>query len=126
MYLLLDSTFVIDVLRGDAAARQRLARIFADGDDPYVNEIVVCEVRAGLLDKDVPGFEQTLRSIAFVQPPSSAAVNAGKWRSEARRRGRVLTLGDALIAAAGDSLNATVLTRNVRDFSQTPVRVESY
>ena len=126
MYLLLDSTFVIDLLRGDSAARQRMAKIFADGDEPYVNEIVVCEVRAGLLAKDVPGFESRLRSVAFAQPGPPAALAAGKWRAEARGKGRVLSLGDALIAAAADGLGATVLTRNVRDFSLTPVRVESY
>ncbi|MEP7158302.1 MAG: PIN domain-containing protein, partial [Chloroflexota bacterium] len=106
--------------------RQRMARIFEDGDEPYVNEIVVCEVRAGLLAKDVPGFDSTLRSVAFVQPGPPAALAAGKWRAEARNRGRVLSLGDALIAAAAHSLEAAVLTRNVRDFSLAPVPVETY
>jgi len=126
VYLLLDSTFVIDLLRGDQAAVTRMERIFEDGDEPHVNEIVACEVRAGLLDRDVPAFEGMLRSVAFVQPGPAAALTAGRWRAESRRRGRVLSLADALIAAAGDSLPAIVLTRNVRDFSLTPVRVESY
>jgi predicted nucleic acid-binding protein len=38
----------------------------------------------------------------------------------------VLSLADALIAAAANNADAIVLTRNVRDFSLTPVRVESY
>ncbi len=33
---------------------------------------------------------------------------------------------DALIAAMAFDLDAVVLTRNVRDFELTPVRVETY
>ena len=33
---------------------------------------------------------------------------------------------DALIAAAAESLDAVLLTRNLRDFARTPVRVETY
>lgn len=126
MRLLLDSTFVIDLIRGDREAHDRMAKIFADGDEPYVNEIVVCEVRTGLLPKDVPGFERLLQPIAFIQPAAAGALAAGAWRAEARTMGRVLSLGDSLIAAAAHGLGALVLTRNVRDFVLTPVRVESY
>jgi predicted nucleic acid-binding protein len=37
-----------------------------------------------------------------------------------------LSLPDALIAAAAHAVEATILTRNVRDFSLTPVHVEAY
>jgi predicted nucleic acid-binding protein len=37
-----------------------------------------------------------------------------------------LSLEDALIAAAAEAAEATVLTRNVRDFALTPARVETY
>ena len=45
---LLDTTFVIDHLRGDSAAAVLMARLFADGDQLMVNEIVVCEAATGL------------------------------------------------------------------------------
>ncbi len=51
---------------------------------------------------------------------------AGSWREVARSRGRHLSLADALIAAAAHDADAAVLTRNVRDFALTPVRVETY
>ncbi len=44
-------------------------------------------------------------------------------RRPAARQG--LSLPDALIAAAAED-DAIVLTRNVRDFALTPVRVETY
>ena len=126
MYLLLDSTIVIDFLRGVPEATARVAQIFADGDQPMVNEIVVCEVRAGLNAPDIAGFEALLEPTEFIQPGPDAALRAGQWRAELRARGRVLSLGDSLVAAAAEAADATVVTRNVRDFSLTPVRLESY
>jgi predicted nucleic acid-binding protein len=124
--LLLDSTFVIDHLRGVQEAEARFARLFADGDEPVVNEIVVCEVRTGLRDADLPQLTALLRPTEFVQPGPVSAILAGQWRAEARARGHHLSLADSLIAAAAEAADAAVLTRNVRDFAQTPIRVETY
>jgi predicted nucleic acid-binding protein len=126
MRYVLDTTFLIDYLRDDPIAVARYAQFFAEGDEVLVNEIVVCETRAGLPDTGVLAFEELLEPTECVQPGPSSAMKAGQWRVEARRRGYVLSLADALIAAAAEASDATVLTRNVRDFSLTPVRVESY
>jgi predicted nucleic acid-binding protein len=126
MRLLIDSTFVIDYLNGVPAARARWQATWADGDEPVVNEIVVCEVRTGTRDRDVPDLDAFLEPIEFVQPGPEHALLAGRWRAEARAMGRALSLADALIAAAAEATDAAVLTRNIRDFALTPVRVETY
>lgn len=126
MQLVLDSTFVIDVLRGEPDAVRRLRRIFEEGDDPIVTDVVVCEVRVGLLANAERHLDAFLEPIEFVQPGVEAAMTAGRWRAELRRTGRTLSLGDALIAASADALGARVVTRNVRDFALTPVPVETY
>lgn len=126
MRLVVDSAFVIDYLRGLPEAHGRWATVFAEGDEPIVNEIVVCEVRAGLLARDEGRLAAFLEPVEFVQPGPESALSAGRWRAEARARGRSLSLADALIAAAAQASDAAVLTRNVRDFSLTPVRIETY
>lgn len=126
MRYLLDTTFVIDLLRAEPAAVNRFARLFEDGDEPFVNDVVLCELAVGLVDASDPGFRAFVRATAFVQPPPEAAVEAGVWRRDARREGRTLGLADALIAAASVSLGATLIARNRRDFELTPVAVESY
>jgi predicted nucleic acid-binding protein len=123
---LLDATFLIDYLRNEPNAVERFDRFFVDGDDVLVNEIAVCETRYGLRPAQVVEFEAMLRPIEFVQPGPDAALAAGRWRAEALGRGMMLSLADGLIAAAADATDATVLTRNARDFSLTPARVESY
>jgi predicted nucleic acid-binding protein len=126
MRYLIDTTFVIDHIRGDSGARQRMARAAEVGDELFVNEVVVAEAWAGAHHDDDPDLEALLRFLEFVQPGPDIARAAGRWRAHARSRGWTLSMTDALIAAAADSLDAVLLTRNLRDFALTPVRVETY
>ena len=130
MYLILDSTFVIDHLRGvPAALAARWRRMFEEDDQPVVTEIVVSEVRTGLrLGQTRPTID---RAAAF----RPSIVHAGPRDGRAGRRvaRRAVSAGarsdtgpDALIAAAAFDLEAVVVTRNVRDFALTPVRVVTY
>ena len=126
MRYLLDSSFVIDYLRGDPAAVGRFQRMFDAGDEPLTSEIVVCEVATGAPAHPDPDLIAFLEPCEFVQPGPAAALRAGQWRAEARGRGLSLSLADALIAAAAEEADAVVLTRNARDFALTPVRIEPY
>lgn len=126
MRLLLDSAFVIDLMNGLPDAITRQARMYDRGEEPLINDIVVCEVRAGLRGAGVKRFEILLGPIDFVQPGQETAMMAGGWREVARANGRHLSLADSLIAAAAHHADAAVLTRNIKDFSLTPVRVETY
>jgi predicted nucleic acid-binding protein len=123
---LLDTTFVIDHLRGDARAVARLARMVETGDEPFVCDVIACEAWAGAHDDDDHDLIALLRYVEFVQAGPEQARRAGRWRADARRRGWTLSAPDALIAASAESLDAAVLTRNVRDFALTQARVESY
>ena len=126
MKLLLDSGFIIDLLNGMDEAAARHARIFEAGDDALVNEIVICEVRAGLRDADAWRLESMIGPLEFVQASPDAAIRAGSWRERARLDGRHLSLADAIIASAAFGNDATIVTRNVMDFALTPVRIETY
>jgi predicted nucleic acid-binding protein len=126
MRILLDTCFLIDHLRGVEAAVDRLELAFADGDEVYINEVAVAETRTGLRARDARFLDGLIRPLEFVQPGPDTAMIAGQWRREARERGADLTVADALIASAAASLNAAVLTRNVRDFALTPVRIVTY
>lgn len=100
--------------------------MFRNGDRLFVNEIVASEVRVGLRPEE-EGFLRTLLSpIEFLAPGPETAFLAGRWRADSRRRGFTLSLADALIAATAESIDAAVLTRNVRDFRLTPISVETY
>ena len=126
MRLVLDSSFAIDHLRGLPEAVRRLSDLLEAGDEPIVTDVVVTEVWSGTGSDDVPAIEAFFRYMEFVQPGPATTKLAGRLRALARDRGRTLGLGDAMIAASAVHLGAAVLTRNVRDFALTPVRVETY
>lgn len=126
MRYLLDTTFVIDHLRGDPVAVARLASIVENGDEPYVCDVVACEAWTGAHDDFDPDLVGLLRFVEFVQAGPAQARRAGRWRAEARLRGWTLSSPDALIAASAEALDAVVLTRNARDFALTSARIEPY
>ena len=126
MRVVLDSSFLIDVLRGNPAATAKLDELFESSDTPIINEIALCEVASGARPDGLRDLATLVRPLEFVQPGPDAALSAGRWRREARATGSTLNLADALIAAAAYHLDAAVLTRNVKDFALTPARVETY
>jgi predicted nucleic acid-binding protein len=123
---LLDTTFVIDHLRGEPGAVARFAQIVENGDEPYVCDVVACEAWTGAHEDTDPDLVGLLRFVEFVQAGPDQARHAGRWRADARRRGWTLSAPDALIAATAHALDAALLTRNLRDFALTPVTVEAY
>jgi predicted nucleic acid-binding protein len=126
MRYVLDTTFIVDHLRGDPATRARLAQLVELGDEPFVTDVIVAESWAGAHSDEDPALEALLRFIEFVQPGPQQAKRAGAFRADARRRGWTLSTADALIAASAESLQAVILSRNLRDFALTPTPVEDY
>lgn len=126
MRFVLDTSFAIDFLRARAAAVERMDRLVSVGDEPYINDIVLCELATGTRPAEATALDAFVNGMEFVQPGPDVARQAGIWRGAARARGETLSVPDALIAATAEALGATVLTRNVRDFALTPVAVEGY
>ena len=124
---LLDTSFVIDYWQGQPDAVSRLEALVAAGAPLFVNEVVVCELFAGLRPARARG-RAAIPGAARVHPAGTGG--GGDGRQLACRRPAsaddVLHLADALIAAAAEAMGAAVLTRNVRDFALAEVRVETY
>lgn len=126
MRFLLDTSFAIDFLRARPAALERMERLVSAGDEPYINDVILCELATGTRPNETGALDAFVNGMEFVQPGPVVARLAGVWRGAARARGETLSVPDALIAATADALGATVLTRNERDFALTPVAVEGY
>ena len=94
---------------------------------PDRDRVTVAEVWAGRTIREAIRRSSDSSGISSTSTPGrSTARLAGEWRARARESGRSLDTPDALIAATAFDLEAIVLTRNVRDFELTPVRVETY
>lgn len=123
--LLLDSTVLIDALRGRPAAA-RVLGLRRAGVEPWTCAISVEEIERGLR----PGEEIAARRLfgALRTAPLGApeGERAGRWRRTFAGRGVTLHQADCLIAAAALGVGAGLATANVADFPMDGLRVEHW
>jgi tRNA(fMet)-specific endonuclease VapC len=121
MTILLDSTFLISTLRGDAKSTLMLQQMLRSGDSLATSVINIGEVYSGLRAGELKRVEQFLAELE-VHPVSYAiAKRAGELRNAAAGKGRTLELDDMLIAATALSLDSPLITDNRKDFKGTGV-----
>jgi predicted nucleic acid-binding protein len=123
---LLDTTFIVDHLRGKPEAVQRLRRLVEQDDLAFVNDVVTAEAWAGASTDDDPDLTALLQFLEFIAAGPRHARVAGRWRAQSRAEGRDIGIADALIASCAADMRSAVITRNVRAFQTTPVEIETY
>ncbi len=122
MYLL-DTNICIALMKGEAEARKQI-RNFA------VNEIglpaiVVAELafgawKAEFVGRSLANLEEILKVYRVIPFDEAAAMQYGRIRSELQKAGTPIGPNDYLIAAIALAQNATLITRNVREFERIP------
>lgn len=123
--VLLDTTVVIDALRGRAAAA-RLRSLRGQGDQPYVCAITVEETVRGLRPAEEPDARQLFAGLRIVPLGEREGWRAGEWRRAFSQRGRTLAQPDCLIAAAAAAVGARLATGNPQDFPMEELTVEHW
>jgi predicted nucleic acid-binding protein len=120
--LLLDTTVLIDALRGRPAAdRLRFAR--RAGDEPWTCAISVEEVWRGSRPEEETRIRRLLRGLRCVPIGMAEGERAGRWRRDYATRGSTLHQADCLIAAAALSVGSTLVTGNPKDFPMADLTV---
>ncbi len=123
--LLLDSTVIIDALRGRPAAG-RLAALRRTGTEPWVCAISVEEIWRGLRPEEEPVARRMFNGLRMAPLGAAEGVRAGTWRREYAHRGQTLHQADCLIAAAAFGIGAALATANVGDFPMSDLSVEHW
>lgn len=126
MKYLLDTTILVDHVNGYSAAEQELERLFSDATQLYTCGVVTCEALSSGTPEERRHISVLLDALEYV----SIDPDAARWAATSRREGRAKpgarSLADALIAAVAWRLDATIVTRNVRDFERQGVPVRTY
>ena len=121
--LLLDSTVLIDALRGRPAAA-RLAALRRSGTEPWACVVSVEEIWRGLRPGEETVARRLFRGLRLAPLGVAEGMRAGGWRRAFAKRGVTLHQADCLIAAAAAGVGAALATANVDDFPMTEVNVQ--
>jgi predicted nucleic acid-binding protein len=124
--VLLDTTVLIDLLRGRPGAGGRLHALREAGDSPYVCAINVEEVVRGLRPSEDESAHLLFEGMRIVPLGAPEGRRAGEWRRGFARRGHTLAQADCLIAAAALSVGGRLATGNPRDFPMPDLMVEHW
>ncbi len=125
MRYLLDTTVLIDHSRGQAGATELVRRLFSEPNDLLVCDAVVAEALSSGPDWEIAAMSAMIEALEYVATHPDSA----RWAGASRRRLQQTSprrLGDALIAGVAWFHDATVVTRNPRDFEVQGVPVLGY
>jgi|SRR3989338_5210742 len=131
--MLLDTTFLIDILRGKdltvlAKAREMEARLENKG----ATSISIMELWKGAVQSNRAEHENEkinqLLSLLFIYPfDEQEAKKAGEIEGHLARKGEIIELEDIMIAAVAIVHHEPLLTRNGKHFQRIPeLQVEEY
>ena len=110
--IVLDTTVLIDLLRGNAAARAYLHGL---GDVPACSEITRVEVMRGIRRPERDVTEALMRTMRWIGVDEQIARRAGDFGRTWRRSHHIAT-ADLIIAATTQELGAELATSNIRHF----------
>ncbi len=125
MALLLDTTVLIDALRGRPAAG-RLRRLRGSDDVPWVCAVNVEEVWRGARPEELDDVERLLSGLRLAPLRAAEGRRAGTWRAAFARSGTTLSQADCLVAAAAAGVGARLATGNPRHFPMVGVDVDHW
>lgn len=123
--LVLDTTVLIDALRGRPAAG-RIRNLAAERHALLTTVINVEEIVRGLRRDEHAVADALFRAIRVLPVREPDARRAGAWRREHAARGVTLHQADCLIAAVTAGIGARLATGNVKDFPMPDVTVEDW
>lgn len=116
MILLLDTTVLLDVLRGLQKRRSLLAELVAAGHILSTAAVNIAEVYAGMRREEETRTEAFLSSLDCYPITGAIARRAGSLKCTWARQGRTLSLADMMIAATAIEHGLALMTDNRKDF----------
>ncbi len=121
---LLDTTVIIDCLRGEKEALSFLEGIASEGSLAGCCLINIIEVYAGMKDKEKPATRKLLDSLEYYQVTRELAESAGEYKREYAKKGITLSLADVTIAAVAVGNNLVLATDNPKHYPMPEINLK--
>lgn len=110
--IVLDTTVLIDLLRGNAAALGYLRSLI---EVPACSEVTRVEVMRGIRHREREATEGLMRTVRWIGVDEQVARRAGGL-GRIWRRSHLIATADLIIAATAQELGADLATSNTRHF----------
>jgi predicted nucleic acid-binding protein len=123
--LVLDSTVLIDALRGRPVV-SRIAALRRSHVEAWVCVVSVEEIWRGLRPGEEPIVERLFGGLRLAPLGVPEGARAGRWRRQFAERGITLHQADCLIAAAAVGIGAGLATANIGDFPMPELTLEHW
>ena len=120
MTLLLDTSVLIEHLRGNVAARQALAAAVEDGERLAASVVVKIEVLAGMRPAEEPKTRRLLDVLDWLPVDDDIAERASLLASRYLPSHPGVDPVDHIIAATVELHKAVLWTRNIKHFPMFP------
>ena len=121
---LLDTNHLGNAVTPDSVVRTRIAQLRVGGTKVGTCVPVLCEIEAGIQQVKQPdtyrlNLEKLLKLVRVWPVDRTTARNYGQIHQELKRRGRVLSQVDIMLAALARQSNLTLVTSD-QDFAALP------
>lgn len=129
--MLLDTSFLIDLMNGDEGAVEKAREVERDLVQQRVTSMTLYELYYGIARAEQSEAEREIVEDVLTSKPIRPADGdvmrkAGRLAGELANDGTPVGDGDVIIGATADVVEEPVLTRNVEDFERLGVEVETY
>jgi predicted nucleic acid-binding protein len=117
---LVDTSILIDHLRGRPEAHRLLESELALGEPLFASVLTKVEVLAGMRSREVRATRTLLAAFVWVEVSDEIAERAGLLARRYLRSHPGVDLVDYLVAATRDEIDVPLWTLNVRHFPMVP------
>lgn len=130
--MILDTTFLLDLARGDPGARALLEQVEGGSEPLRIPSPALAKLWEGAQRSRHPPREaERVRDLLLALPQApfagEHAVACGRILAQAERAGVALDPFDAMVAAIAAVEDEALVTRNARDFERVEgVRIRAY
>ena len=121
---LLDTTIIIDHLRGDKKANIYLEEIGQRGDIAGCCCINIAEIYSGMLGKEAEKTNRFINSLYYYEVTSEISKVAGKLRQKYQKKGTTLAISDVIIGATALIYNLILVTKNIRHYPFPEIEIK--
>ncbi len=126
MKVVLDTTVLIDLLKGREAASKQVRKLHFAGDKPATTPINIEEIYRGLRSSEGSSAAKLFDWLHILPIGRREAELAGSWRRKYSSEGLTLSQADCLIAATSFICNAMLVTGNPKDFPIEDLQVRHW